>query len=250
LVTEHQRADAIFQFTGRRIYSDVKILGSNFISQDEIEEANKLLQQARIADGRAFPADIDQKFSEIASRRKTEQPLAIRIEILLTRCLFLLLNPRSSWGLPAELGAAERITIERSIANRDFSGLLSAMEPNAPALMLKLFSFAYRCLIFFGLGVCSAYVIYRHALGLSRKTPTSGSRTFQLGTTILMCSLVILASRLLFFSYLGYLESRYLVQAIPFVELGLVFFLFELYERRFESFGPERYAKHCLNKLG
>jgi hypothetical protein len=226
-VTEYQRADALFEFTGRRIYSDVKLSGSSFISRTEIDVGNNLIWEARFADGQAFPAQIDQQFASLAELRNVAQPLVVKIEIIVSRCFSLLLNPRSSWGLPAEFDDVGRRAIQSSIQGRDLSGLLIALENNTLASVVKLCSFLYRCLLFSGLGVCTVYCACRFLFGLFRSAPLVCARSSELGSVILFCAFVILLSRILFFSSLGYLESRYLVQAIPFVEVGLVFFLFE-----------------------
>ena len=211
VVNEYERADALFPVWGGAMYSKINLHQSKYISDEEWKSAQSLIQELSVMDGKAFPKDIDQKFEQLASLKIQNQnhfkPYAIFIE----RVVWLLFNPFSSWGLPLEIKDINKSTLNDAIVGFDLNRAMAMLNGYKSTIIGKIAVFSYRSIIFIGFIIVVGYAIFGRV----------ATRTIFFSSAVngLVAGVVAVAvTRLAFFAYLGNLESRYLVEVVPWVE--------------------------------
>ena len=214
VVNEYERADALFP-VWRAEYSKINLHHSKYVSDEERKSAQSLIQELSVMDGKPFSKDIDQKFELLASLKIQIQnhfkPYAIFIE----RMVWLLFNPFSSWGLPLEIKDINKSSLKDAIVGFDLNQAMSLLNANKSTIAGKIAAFSYRSIIFIGFIFVVGYAIFGRV----------ATRTVFFSSAVngLIAGVVAVAlTRLAFFSYLGNLESRYLVEVVPWVEFCVV----------------------------
>jgi hypothetical protein len=210
VVNEYERADAIYP-VWRAEYSKVKIHSSKYITEDELTRARKLMTDLALFDGKTFPKYIDEQFNELATTKVVSRNKHLMFEIYAARSLWLLLNPFSSWGLPLEIKSIDRSAVAKAVNTMDYAGILRILTDYKAIVFLKIAVFIYRILIFaaffYMLVISVPKLISDHRVG----------RVFEI-RCIVMATALAVAIRVIFFVTLGGLESRYLVEVIPWIE--------------------------------
>ena len=210
IVNEYERADASFP-VWRAEYSKIKLHGSKYITTDELMKAQQLLDDPSLLDGQKFPRGIDQQFHELATRKVSARSKFLQIQIYFERVFWLLLNPFSSWGLPLEIRAIDKGAVVTAINKMDLVTIDSLLSDHKAVILGKITSFTYRVLMFatfLFLAVVTVFrPIFKHLSGVS----------FEMRVIVLATTLVVII-RLIFFVSIGGLESRYLVEVVPWVE--------------------------------
>jgi hypothetical protein len=210
-VNEYERADALFPVWGGAQYSKINLHYSKYISDEERKSAQSMIQELSVMDGKPFPKDIDQKFEQLASLKIQNQnhfkPYAIFIE----RVVWLLFNPFSSWGLPLEIKDINKSSFKDAIVGFDLNRAMAMLNGYKSTIVGKIAVFSYRSIIFIGFIIVVGYTIFGRV----------ATRTIFFSSAIngLVAGVVAFAvTRLAFFACLGNLESRYLVEVVPWVE--------------------------------
>ena len=228
VVNEHERSMAVFPFWADKNYSAIEIPSSANLSDSEILAARNVLSLAKVADGGLFPAELDQKFNEMAIYRENNLPAFYFASISIKRATTLLLNPFSSWGLPAEIKSTDHNLLFGFLGaplDNISPELLVQIKGSAVKILIKAFSFIYR-LMLFSIFIVYVFVWFFEFYNNTLESGYSASGDVRrLSEFILPSSFCFLFMKLGFFTYLVGLESRYLIQTIPFVELSVLLIL-------------------------
>ena len=211
IVNEYERADVIFPVWVGANYSKINLHHSKYISDEERKSAQSLIQELSVMNGKPFPKDIDQKFEQLASLKIQIQnhfkPYAIFIE----RVVWLLFNPFSSWGLPLEIKDINKSSLKDAIVGFDLNRAMVMLNGYKSTIVGKIAVFSYRSIIFIGFIIVVGYSIFGRV--------ATRTTFFSSAVNGLVAGVVAVAvTRLAFFAYLGNLESRYLVEVVPWVE--------------------------------
>ena len=217
VINEYERADANFP-VWRAEYSKISLHHSKYVSDDERKTAQSLIQELSVMDGKPFPKDIDMKFSELASLKIQNQNHFIPYAIFVQRAGWLLFNPFSSWGLPLEMKGINKSSLKDAMVEFDLNRTMSLLNGYKLIIAGKIANFVYRLIIFIGFTL-----IVCHAFFGRDATRTTFFSSAVKGLVAGVAAFVV--TRLVFFAYLGGLESRLLVQVVPWVEFCVVFWL-------------------------
>lgn len=210
IVNEYERADASFP-VWRTEYSKIKIHSSKYITTDELVEAQQLLDDLSQLDGQKFPRGIDQQFHELATRKVSARSRFLQIQIYIERVFWLLLNPFSSWGLPLEIKAIDKGAVVTAINKMDLVSIENLLSDHKAVILGKITSIMYRVLMF-------ATFIFLVIVTVVRPIfKNLGGASFEMRVIVLATALAAI-TRIIFFIFLGGLESRYLVEIVPWVE--------------------------------
>ena len=217
VVNEYERADANFP-VWRSEYSKIDLHHSKYVSDDERKAAQSLIQELSTMDGKPFPKDIDKKFEELASMKIETRNHLMPYTIFVERAGWLLFNPFSSWGLPLEIKDINKPSLKDAIVGFDLNRTMSLLNGYKSIISGKIITFFYRLIIFI-----SFFLIVFHVF-LGRVANQTGF--FESAVKGVFAGVVAYAlTRLVFFAYLGGLESRYLVEVVPWVEFCVVLWL-------------------------
>ncbi len=217
VVNEYERADANFP-VWRAEYSKINLHHSKYVSDDERKAAQSLIQELTTMDGKPFPKDIDKKFEELASLKIQTRNQLIPYAIFVERAGWLLFNPFSSWGLPLEIKDINKTSLNEAIMGFDLNRTMSLLNGYKSIIVGKVVIFFYRLIVLIGLVLIVYYLFF------GRVT----TRTVFFGSAIkifVAAAASVALTRLIFFAYLGGLESRYLVEVVPWVEFCVAFWL-------------------------
>ena len=210
VVNEYEQADANHT-VWRADYSEIKIHRSRYISDEEFAKIQLLTNELSAFNGKKFPEKIDHQFYELAIKKISSRSKYIPIQIYFERAFWLILNPFSSWGLPFEMREIDRSAVNNAIKNADLVRLNQLLSGYKLVIFGKIAVFLYRVLIF-------ATFIYLAVLIVFKPIPKNfSSFTNEIRVLVLAVALVAIA-RIIFFISRGSLESRYLIEVVPWVE--------------------------------
>ena len=137
--------------------------------------------------------------------------------INLERAFFLTLNPFSSWGLPLETREINRKKILDALTNKDIEYLAGAIEENWSPIIGKIFVFAYRLLLI----TCIVFILSKIIILQKNSTSSVNSKI----NILMLSSTLYFFTRLIFFIYLVNLESRYLIEALVWLEVSVIIWI-------------------------
>ncbi len=217
VVNEYERADANFP-VWRAEYSKINLHHSKYVKDDERKSAQALIQELSTMDGKPFPNDIDKKFEELASLKIQTQNHLMPYAVLIERVGWLLLNPFSSWGLPLEIKDINKSSLKDAIVGFDLNRTMSLLNGYKSIIAGKTTIFLYRIIIFIGFVLIVCHVFFGR---FATRTVFFGSAV----NVLVAAAAAVAATRLVFFAYLGGLESRYLVEVVPWIEFCVVLYL-------------------------
>lgn len=214
VVNEYERADTNFP-VWRAEYSKINLHHSKYVSYDERKYVQSLINELITIDGKPFPIDIDQKFGELASEKIKNQSQFNSYGVYIERVFWLLFNPFSSWGLPFEIKDVNRSLLNDAIVEFDFTRVISMLDGYKAIIVGKIMTFAYRIIIFiiFIIIVCFVFI--------NRISAYSVFNNFAI-KSLFAGVVAVVVTRLSFFAYIGGLESRYLVEVVPWIEVCVV----------------------------
>lgn len=214
VVTEYERADANFP-VWRSEYSKINLHQSKYVGDDEREYAQYLIQELSKIDGKPFSAEVDNKFEELASAKINTRNSFAPYSIFIERACWLLLNPFSSWGLPLEIRDMNKSSLKEALMGFDINRTVSLLNGYKTMILAKLTIFFYRLILLIGFTL----IICRVVFGIvCTQRDYFGSYVKVLVTAVAAVAM----TRLVFYAYLGGLESRYLVEVVPWVEFCFV----------------------------
>ena len=214
VVNEYERADANFP-VWRAEYSKINLHHSKYLSDDERKSAQSLIQELSVMDGKPFPKKIDQKFEELASLKIQTQNQFKPYAIFIERVIWLLFNPFSSWGLPLEIMDIDKSSFKDAIVGLNLNRVMSLLNGSESIIVGKITVFFYRSIIFIGFILVVVYALFGRV----------ATRTVFFSSAVkgLIAGIVAVAvTRLIFFTYIGALESRYLLEVVPWIEFCVV----------------------------
>jgi hypothetical protein len=217
VVNEYERADANFP-VWRSEYSKINLHQSKYVNDDELKTAQLLIHELSEMDGKPFPNDIDKKFEELASLKIQTQNYTTPYAIFIERVAWLLFNPFSSWGLPLEIKDINKSSLKDAIMGFELNRAMSLLNGYMSIIAGKITAFSYRAIIFIGFILVVGHAFWERV----------ANRTifFSSASKVLVASAAAVAiTRLAFFAYLGGLESRYLVEVVPWIEFCFVLWL-------------------------
>ena len=219
LVNEYERADTHFP-VWRAEYSKIKIHDSKFLGDSELSKARLLVKELSLHDGEKFPLHIDSQFQDIADQKISARSNFEQLQIFAIRACYLLFNPFSSWGLPLEIKKIDRGAISVAIGRFDYFEIDNLLEDQKLMFFGKMGSFIYRGAIFLSFGCLVTGVISASLIKLQRHVPSRIS-------ILLLGAAAFAISRIWFFVIMDALESRYLVEIVPWVECCLAIWFFD-----------------------
>jgi hypothetical protein len=219
VVNEYQRADIFFPLWPNCgfCYSQIKVHDSRYINAEEMESVLKLINELKQYEGEPFPQIIDDQFNDLYIQKSKNQSFLLSAYINLERAFFLTLNPFSSWGLPLETREINRKKILDALTNKDIEYLAGAVEENWSPIIGKIFVFAYRLLLM----ACIVFILCKIIILQKNSTSSVDSNI----NILMLSSTLYFFTRLIFFIYLVNLESRYLIEALVWLEVSVIIWI-------------------------
>ena len=194
VTTQDQRSAAAF-FAGTD-YRMIHILPGRFFPASQAAAANGLIADLRLHTGQPFPEGIDRAFAGLADDARARRGLATTIELRLSQAA----------GLWARW--AEPLPPEVRPGPGGFAGWVKRALTQSLGTLLNTMTRCYRCVL--GVGFLTA-------LGLAASGRVHAvARVFVLAAASLVVAKTIVAVAGLF------LEARYTVTAVPFMEVAVV----------------------------
>lgn len=214
VTNEYQRADIFFPLwpNCNFCYSKIKIHNSKYIDENERVKASQLIHELRKFEGKPFPKEIDKQFHNLYIQKLNDQSFYEKVSIGFERAFYLILNPYSSWGLPIEITEVNKNEFSNAIRNGNTSSVYETLKENAIAVLGKLIVFIYRVIFF----LCAVWILYRLLT-----TKNAVERTYSEINILMVASLLYFLTRLIFFIFFVGLESRFLIEAIIFLEVSI-----------------------------
>jgi hypothetical protein len=169
----------------------------------------ELLHDLKSHDRLTFPKALDEQFQELADKFKSDQPFEYWIRLPVERIWRLWFNPLNSAGWPVDVGWTSGIP--------DFPKLFDLVISNPLTALVK-----------------GGSTTYRLALPLLAILLLAFMRRYMSPATILLlwASLTHAFLKSIFLGWGFFIESRYLLQIFPLLEVSLIIALFEICETR------------------
>ena len=190
------------QYTSKK-YSLIRPPRAAFSNWQDKNEIERLLNQLAEHDNEPFPAEIDAEFAKLAEARRAVAPLGYYLWLPLRRLLALWWNPRNSTGWP--------VSLDVGVFRPPPENLFEIALANPGALAVKIGASVYR------IGLLAAAVLI--ALYWSCKKPV--------WLRLVWLALAYAGTRSVFMGWGFFMESRYLLQAVLFIEVAVAVGVFE-----------------------
>tara|TARA_B110000238_G_scaffold139618_1_gene150585 strand:- start:218 stop:934 length:717 start_codon:yes stop_codon:yes gene_type:complete len=214
---EYERPGALWTIN-RQNYDAVYIPEYAYLNIIEKEKVKDLFIELNSSVGEPFPEHIDNHFKKLAVERMKDDIWRYWFVNSFIRSYRLWTNPYSSFGWPNEMPDKDLSKTERlEIAEGNISVIISKIFNNPYQAISKAFIAIYRLML---MSLLIYYLI---------KTIRSRSR---IKISILFIVLSYIATRTLFFSiHSANFETRYLLTAMPFIEIFIVIAFFNLFKK-------------------
>jgi len=218
LLYEYERPGALWG-PNRFNYDGIYIPDHAYASTAEKERVAELLKRLRAHEDQPVPKEIDDAFARLAQERRAQQPLQYYVVNPAIRSVQLWSNPFSSFGWPNEMPSSALSDAERlAVARGGMGGKLALARRFPLHALTKALTGAYRfALLAAFLAGCLFAAFRLRDGGLRRLTLTAFS---------------FVAARTLLFAFIGNVETRYTVQAVPAMEIVVVALLWYLWAGR------------------
>jgi hypothetical protein len=201
----------------REAYDRIAIDARAYDTPEERGRVEGLLAELRRHAGQPFPKEIDDAFGAIAADRNGRHPLRAWLVLPLRRAWSMWANPFSSYGWPTELASSTSDATRLAVARGGLGGVLALALDHPWAPLGKAATAAYKyALILLFLAVFVLAALGR--LGCARR--------------IVCMAAVYAATRTAVYAWSAGLESRYMIEAVPFLEVAVSLALLELWRRR------------------
>ena len=206
----------------RKNYLNITIPDYAYYSEDEKIKVNDLLTDLKKLDQMPFPKSIDDEFKLLAKLKKENFPFKYWVENPLKRIYTMWSNPFSSFGWPNEIPSDGLSHSERlNVAKGNLNLLVYKVKKYPYRTMSKAVNAFYK----FSLIILFLYSLFYIFI-------KSRSKVFYFFGLI---SLSYLLGRTIFFSLNGIFETRYLVTIIPFMEILVAFFIYDIFKKKFKN---------------
>jgi len=201
-------------------YDSISIDDKAYDSIEEKERVKKLLEELKKYTGQPFPLEIDREFSEIASERLRNHTFRTLIVYPLKRSVALWSNLFSSYAWPNELPSV--ISHQARLKAKNGEGIIDLVLEYPFIAITKGITGGYKMLL-------QIIFILITILAINRSITSKKIRN------ILFISGSLVLARTAFFAITNNIETRYSVEAVPGMELlviyGIVYF-FKTYREK------------------
>ncbi|MBT3939727.1 MAG: hypothetical protein HOF44_08485, partial [Pelagibacterales bacterium] len=215
---EYERPGALWGIN-RKNYLSISIPDRAYESNEEKKEIELLIKKLILMNGQEFSIEIDNEFDRIAQFKKINNPLQYWLIYPSIRAIRMWTNPFSSFGWPNEMPDRGLSKNERlSAAKGNISILMQKAVEYPFHAISKGFNAFYR-LILMLLLIFSFFNFYK----LKKENPL-----FALN----LITISYMTSRSLFFSLSSNFETRYMVTAIPFIEILVCLSIFSFFNKK------------------
>ena len=196
-ISEYQRADVVFK--DKYIsYPRLNFSSSYFLSTTDIDNANKIIKSHH--HDSSWTKLVDDKFYTLANEKLANYSLIDFSLLRTSQFITSLFHPGQSWGFP--------VSLDNSLPYLSLS--------NISKLTVKFFIWIYKTTLFLFFG----YIFFK--LFSSVTHSLSGYKILVASAFVLLFSTLFL-----FFFVFYFLEHRYLLPIIPFLELASLLFVFK-----------------------
>ena len=216
LADEYQRAGWGYP-VNRLNYANIVIDGAAYDSAEEKARVEALVAELHRHNGGPFPVAIDDAFAALAAERTARAPLRTWLGLPLRRAWWMWTNPFSSAGWPTELPAATTDDVRLGAARTNLGGMMALALAHPWAAFGKALTAAYKYAL---------VVAFLVALALA-----FGRRLGPVRPAVWIAAAYVLA-RTAFFAGTANIETRYLVEAIPAMEVAVALAAVVLWQRR------------------
>jgi uncharacterized membrane protein YqhA len=210
---EYERDGASLMYPER-----AKFYTSKFLSENEIEVASVLVAKLGVHDVSIQAINsIDEQFKAMAEERQANAGSLGSAQLYIAKGFNLLFSPFAVWGLPVDV-TVDKGEALKAAAAWDVNKLNEILAGQMWALAARLLAYAYQILLFllfFIVVLLAAKAIFSAPNNTDTRSPDN------LLYLLLTAATLLLIARLSFFVAIGGLESRYLVEAIPWIECSL-----------------------------
>lgn len=190
-------------------YHEMRIPDKVFDSELERSRVNALLAKLSKLRDKPMPKEIDDEFGAIAAERYARNPLRQIIWLPLSRLGTMWINPFYSWGLPIGFEKAEvSLAMKRRLDTGGAGAIVQAALDNPGFAIGKAVANGYAILLgtaFFGL----LFYFFR--------TPPP-----PYVWTVFMVALTLVLVRSLFLVSVAQVETRYIAECIPAMEVAVI----------------------------
>ena len=215
---EYERPGALWGIN-RKNYLSISIPDRAYESNEEKKEIELLIKKLILMNGQEFSIEIDNEFDRIAQFKKINNPLQYWLIYPSIRAIRMWTNPFSSFGWPNEMPDRGLSKNERLAAAKGNISILMQKAVEYPFHAIsKGFNAFYR-LILMLLLIFSFFNFYK----LKKENPL-----FALN----LITISYMTSRSLFFSLSSNFETRYMVTAIPFIEILVCLSIFSFLNKK------------------
>jgi len=209
-VSERERDDASLMNPAIAKFNSTK-----FLSVAEVEAANLVIAKlGSVQVDRDEIALLDDQFKAWAKQRQLNFGFLLSSQLYVSKAANLLFSPFSVWGLPLDINVDKRLALS-ALVSGNITELSEYFTGKSGVLALRLAAYAYQFFLFALFFTSLILIIW----GLLRGSTSSRSEWFVKVFVIL--GAVVTGPRLLFFVGIGGLESRYLVEVVPWIECSL-----------------------------
>lgn len=208
LVYEYERPGALWG-PNRFNYDGIHIPDRAYASAAERQQVTQLLERLKSFEDRPIPEEIDDAFARLARERRAQQPLQYYVVNPAIRAVQLWSNPFSSFGWPNEMPSSALSDEERLAVSAGGLGGKLALAWRFPLHALtKALTGAYRFALLAAFIVACLFAAFGIRDGGMRR--------------LALTAFSFVAARTLLFAFIGNVETRYTVQAVPAMEIVVV----------------------------
>ena len=223
---EYEKPGALWGIN-RKNYANILIPDYAYFDENEKKIIKQLIFQLKNVDGQPFPEEIDVQFEAVADFKRQTYPIKYWVINPLNRIYKMWTNPYSSFGWPNEIPSGGLSHNERLLVAKGNIHILFLKVKEYPLRSIsKGVNAFYKYTLFF-------LFIFSLLFILVRKK----SRFINFFSLI---SISYLLGKIIFYSINGSFETRYISNIIPFMELLVALFFYEIFNEKLKS---SRYSK-------
>jgi 4-amino-4-deoxy-L-arabinose transferase-like glycosyltransferase len=215
LADEYQRAGWGYP-VNRFAYANIAIDAAAYDDAAERSRVEALLAALRRHGGRAFPVEIDDAFQALADERTARAPLRTWLWLPLRRAWWLWTNPFSSHGWPTELPASTTDAARLGMAAGGLRGVLALARAHPGIALGKALTAAYK---------------YALVLSFIAAVVLAAGRRLGPARPVVWIAAAYVVARTAFFAWTATVETRYLVEAVPLMEVAVALAALALWRR-------------------
>ena len=224
LLYEYERPGALWSLRSYN-YGSIYIPDRAYASAVEKQQVADLLKRLKAYDGQPIPKDIDNAFAKLARERREQAPLRYYAVNSVLRSVQLWSNPFSSFGWPNEMPSSALSDEERlAVSQGGLHGKLMLARRYPIRALTKAVTGLYR------FGLLAAFL-----LGCLYAAFGVRDRRLRILT---LTALGYIVGRTLLLAFIGNVETRYSVEAVPameFVVVSLVWYWWTGWRKSAES---------------